>query len=95
MEKVIVITGASDGLGEALARALVKENKVILLARNEAKLQKIANETGAKYYVCDVTNFNQIESVIKSVIAENKRIDVLINSAGLLVDGELSSCDYE
>ena len=94
MEKVICITGASDGLGEALARFFSKENRVILIARNEAKLQKIAQETGAKYYVCDVTNHTALESVMKSVIAENKRIDVLINSAGLLVDGELSNCDY-
>lgn len=95
MEKVICITGASDGLGESLARFLSKENKVVLLARNEEKLQKLAQEINAKYYVCDVTNHSQTESVMKSVIAENKRIDVLINSAGALIDGELSNCDYE
>ena len=94
MEKVICITGASDGLGEALARFLSKENRVILIARNEEKLQKLSQETGSKYYVCDVTNYAQLESVVKDVIAENKRIDVLINGAGLLVDGELDACDY-
>lgn len=95
MKKVICITGASDGLGEALARFFCKENIVILIARNEKKLQNLAQEIKSKYYVCDVVNHTLVESVMRDIIAENKRIDVLINCAGVLVDGELSNCDYQ
>lgn len=60
MSKTIVITGGSDGLGKALAEKLAPENNVIILARTEAALHKIAQDTGCAYYVCDIRDAKQV-----------------------------------
>lgn len=51
MKKVIVITGASDGLGKTLTESLSKENNVIALATTEEKLQKVAEDNNCNYKV--------------------------------------------
>lgn len=95
MKRVICVTGASDGLGRAVAVHFSKTDIVVALSRNEEKLKELQNEYGIKYYVCDVTNSAQVESVMHDIIFEFNRIDVLVNSAGTLVDGELSSCSFD
>lgn len=87
--KTVVITGGSDGLGKALAEELAPENKVIILARNEAALHKIAQQTGCTYYVCDVRDAKQVTATFDKISAEHGKIDVLVNSAGIIVNGEL------
>lgn len=89
MKKIIVITGGSDGFGEASANILANENDVILLARNEERLKKISKKLGCSYYVCDVTNYIQMENVVEQIIEKFGRIDVLINNAGIIVEGLL------
>ena len=56
MEKVIVITGGSDGLGKEIATHFTKDNQVIILSKNEAKLKQVADELHCAYYLCDVTD---------------------------------------
>lgn len=80
MKKTIVITGGSDGLGISLAEYLSKENNVIILATNEEKLQKIANDNNCKYKVCDVSNYELVENTISEIINDFGRIDILINN---------------
>lgn len=89
----IVITGASDGLGEGLARKLSKTNQVIMLARNEAAMKKIAEETGADYLVCDVRDSASVESAFKNIAEQFGQIDVLINNAGIVVNGDLTKTE--
>lgn len=93
--KAIVITGGSDGLGKALAEKLAPENKVIILARNEAALHKIAQELGCSYYVCDVRNAKQVATTFEKITQEHGKIDVLINNAGVIVNGELDQIPDE
>lgn len=62
MKKVIVITGASDGLGKTLTESLSKENNVIALATTEEKLQKVAEDNNCNYKVCDVSDYHQVEN---------------------------------
>ncbi len=95
MKRVYCITGASDGLGKQLAIHFSKTDIVICLSRNEEKLKILSENYGVKYYVCDVTKKEQIECAMSRIIAEFKRIDVLVNCAGMLVDGELCGCDYD
>lgn len=95
MQKTIVITGGSDGLGKTLAECLSKENNVIILATNEEKLQKVANNTNCQYKVCDVTNYELVEKSISEIIRNHGRIDVLINNAGLWIQEELETNDKE
>lgn len=91
MKKVIVITGGSEGLGKAIAKQLALNHQVIICALNEDKLKATASELGCDYFVCDVTKNEQIESMVKQVLAKHKRIDVLVNNAGLWIQGSLES----
>lgn len=89
-DKVVVITGASSGLGEAAARRLAERGaKLMLAARREDKLKKlveaIESDGGtAAYQVTDVTDRGQVEALITATIVAYQRIDVLINNAGLM-----------
>ena len=67
MQKIIVITGGSDGLGKQIAKTLAKENKVIILARNEERLKRVAEEIPCEYFQCDVTDAKRIEEVIHNI----------------------------
>ena len=88
--KVIVITGASSGIGEASAKLLAaKGNKVVLGARREEKLKQIVEEIKADngealYQVTDVTDSEDVEKLVKLAVDTFGRIDVLINSAGIM-----------
>lgn len=93
MRKTIVITGGSDGLGRALTEYLSKENDVIILATNEQKLKKVANDNNCKYKVCDVSNYELVENTISEIISDFGRVDVLINNAGLWIQEELDTND--
>lgn len=89
MKKVIVITGASDGLGKTLTERLSKENNVIALATTEEKLQKVAEDNNCNYKVCDVSDYNQVEKCTNEILEEFGKIDILINNAGLWIQEEL------
>ncbi|MGP1992349.1 SDR family oxidoreductase [Zobellia laminariae] len=88
--KVIIITGASSGIGEATALKLSKEGaKVVLTARRKEKLEelkkKIEDQGGEALIVTgDVTKKSDYEELVKKTLEEFKTIDALINNAGLM-----------
>src|SRR5262249_61053487 len=87
--KVVVITGASSGLGEATARLLAAEGaRVVLGARRVDHLQTLANElTGggkALAVPTDVTHYDQVKRLVDAAVQAFGRIDVIINNAGLM-----------
>jgi NADP-dependent 3-hydroxy acid dehydrogenase YdfG len=85
--KVVVITGASSGLGEATARHLAALGaKLVLGARRLDRLQALAGELGAGTTVVqtDVTDRAQVRHLVDSAVAAHGRIDVIINNAGLM-----------
>lgn len=88
--KVVIITGASSGLGEATARRLAKRGaKLMLAARREDRLKELADEISkaggvAKYQVTDVTDREQVKALADATHKAYDRIDVLINNAGLM-----------
>ena len=88
--KVVIITGASSGLGEATARRLAKNGaKLMLAARREDRLKKLVDEINrdggtAKYQVTDVTKRSQVEALAQSTKQAYNRLDVLVNNAGLM-----------
>ena len=94
MNKIIVITGGSDGLGKAIAKQLSNE-KVIIVSNNEDKLIGVSKELNCDYKVCDVTDYNQVENTINGIIDEYGKIDVLINNAGVWLAGDLVENEYE
>ncbi len=88
MAKVVMITGASSGFGEAAARKFAQEGfRVILAARRLDKLQTLAKELGkiTEVYaaILDVTQADSVEQFFASLPESFKAIDVLVNSAGL------------
>jgi len=95
MAKIIMITGGSQGLGKAIAKELIPENKVVILSHNEETLKEAASELGCDYLVCDITKYEQIEAVIQTVLTKYGRIDVVINNAGIWIEGALETNDPE
>lgn len=87
--KTIIISGGSDGLGFAIAQRLYKGNSVYLLARNESKLKKASTQLQCKYKVCDVTKWNEVERIINEIAKESNSIDILINNAGIWLQGPI------
>lgn len=87
-QKVIIITGASSGIGQALAKEYANSNfKVVLVARRRNKLDELARElsqkTDALAIPTDITKEEECKSMVEKVIDEYGRIDILINNAGI------------
>lgn len=93
--KIIVITGGSDGLGKALAEKLSQEYKVIVLARNKQALQEVAQSTDSDWFMCDVKEPKQVAEVIDMIAEKYGRIDVVLNNAGVITNGELVNTSDE
>lgn len=86
--KVVVITGASSGLGEATARHLAAEGaKVVLGARRLDRLQALVHDLGLDARAAvrtDITDREQVKHLVDVAAALHERIDVIINNAGLM-----------
>jgi NADP-dependent 3-hydroxy acid dehydrogenase YdfG len=93
--KVVVITGASSGLGEATARLLSADGaSVVLGARRVERLQALASElTGrggtALAVATDVTDREQVKSLVDAAVQSFGQLDVIINNAGLMPQAPL------
>ena len=89
-DKVVIVTGASSGLGEATARRLADNGaKLMLTARREDRLKELVSkieQSGgtAQYQITDVTKREQVEALAKATKDAYGRIDVLVNNAGLM-----------
>ncbi|HON11951.1 MAG TPA: SDR family NAD(P)-dependent oxidoreductase [Chitinispirillaceae bacterium] len=92
--KSVIITGASDGIGKALSRAFAKRGALLVLfARSEAPLRKLAEEIGIDRAVPvpgDVRKVEDIKKAIASAVANFGRLDVLVNNAGVGLVSEIS-----
>ncbi|MBX2975212.1 MAG: SDR family NAD(P)-dependent oxidoreductase [Ignavibacteriaceae bacterium] len=85
--KTILITGASTGIGKALAIKLAKNNKLILLARNIDLLSEIKKEScsgdNVDIYKCDVTKIDEVKEVFSSIVSKHNEIDLAILNSGV------------
>ncbi|PQJ35841.1 oxidoreductase [Salinibacter sp. 10B] len=99
--KVVVITGASSGLGAAAARHLADEGaRVILAARRTERLQTLADEItesggDALPVTTDVTDRDQVQALIDTAVEEFGRIDVMINNAGVMPASRLDRLNVD
>ena len=99
--KVVVITGASSGLGEATAKLLSVQGAIVVLAaRRTERIDKLAadiKEKGGKALAIttDVTDVEQVRKLVDKTVNEFGRIDVMINNAGLMQQSPLDSGKIE
>ncbi len=88
--KVVVITGASSGLGEATARFLAERGATVVLgARRTDRLDKLVtaitkNGGNASARATDVTNAAQVQALVDAAVEQSGRVDVIINNAGVM-----------
>lgn len=84
MRRVGVVTGASSGIGAAIARALAQRDwLLVLLARREDRLRALAEEIGGEYEVCDVSSRSDVERVAARVSERHPQLHLLVNNAGI------------
>jgi len=95
-ERVAVITGASSGIGEAIARELARRGwHCVLLARRAQELVRIAGEISGEWEVCDVSDRAQVDEVAARVLERHAAIGLLVNNAGVPARGSFLDIDPE
>jgi NADP-dependent 3-hydroxy acid dehydrogenase YdfG len=88
--KVIVITGASSGLGREISILLAEQGGIVaLISKSGDELKKVKAEIGAnaEYFVCNLVNAKEVENTIARIHKKFGKIDVLINNAGIWFEG--------
>ncbi len=90
--RVALVTGASQGIGRACAQVLAQAGATVALAaRNEPRTAAVAKEIadagGAAHpFRLDVSNEDEVKSVVKAVVAQHGKVDILVNNAGITRD---------
>jgi len=100
-DKVVVITGASSGIGESTARLLAGSGaKVVLGARRMDRIDALVKDITAKGgaalgFQTDVTKRSEVEALVQGAIREHGRIDVIVNDAGIMPIAPLAALKVE
>ena len=97
--KLVLVTGASAGLGEAFARAYAKRGfDLALMARRADRLEALAAELADTHGIeafavpADLAVFEAHEPILEAVAARGRRVDVLVNNAGFGIPQSFSAC---
>ena len=93
MKKVILLTGASSGIGYQTAESLAKEGHIVYGAARRIEKMEDLKQFGVKSIYLDITNENSIKNVVDTIIGNEGRIDVLINNAGYGSFGAVEDVD--
>ena len=93
MSKVILVTGASRGLGEAIAKKFLDNNNIVYINFNKTTLKELEEKyheyKNARFIKCDVSNEEEVKNMISKIKEEEGHLDVLVNNAGIAIDSEL------
>lgn len=94
--KIAIITGAADGIGLACARRFSEEGAFIVMVDiNKDKLKAASENLNAVGFCCDVRNTDAVSQLIKDVIADYGKIDILINNAAIAIGGNITEMSEE
>lgn len=100
--KIAVVTGASRGIGKAIAKKLAEQGATVVVNYNgsEAKAQEVKEEItqaggNAEIMQCNVSDYSACEEFMKAVVDKYGRIDILVNNAGITKDGLLMRMSEE
>src|ERR671930_595224 len=100
-EQTILVTGATDGLGRALARELAERGAAVLLhGRSEERLSEVADEIGrVRTYKADLASLDEVRAMASEILENEQALHTLVNNAGIgtaLPEGRQESRDgYE
>jgi len=100
-DKVVVITGASSGIGESTARLLARSGaKVVLGARRTDRIGALVKDITAKGgaalgFQADVTKRSEVEALVQGAIQQHGRIDVIVNDAGIMPIAPMAALKVE
>lgn len=96
-EKVAIVTGATSGIGRATARLFaINGASVVAVGRNETELGHLRDETregfgSIRAHLADVTELSQVDRLISETAAHFGRIDILVNAAGIIKNGNIEN----
>ena len=103
-KKIAIVTGASRGIGKAIALELARQGIFVVINYNGSKekaeetLRTIQNEGGdGVIYQCNVADFEACKTFIEDIVSTYGRIDILVNNAGITKDGllmRMSEADF-
>lgn len=97
--KVVIVTGASSGIGEATARRFSEEGAmVVIAARDAAALQEVADALPAERTLAqptDVSDYAQVEALVAAAVAKFGGLDVMVNNAGVATQGEATEASLD
>lgn len=100
--KVAIVTGASSGIGASIAETLSQHGvKVVLTGRNETRLSDVAkqlrenSQSEIDTHIVDVTQKDEVAKLVKETENKFGRVDILVNSAGLMLSSEITDGDVE
>ncbi|MFR8873989.1 MAG: SDR family NAD(P)-dependent oxidoreductase [Oscillospiraceae bacterium] len=90
MEKIVLLTGGSSGIGRCAARRLADAGcRVYELSRRDSR------QAGITHLPCDVTRQDQVEAAVQTVVDREGRIDIVVNNAGFGISGAVEFTDTE
>jgi NAD(P)-dependent dehydrogenase (short-subunit alcohol dehydrogenase family) len=97
--RIVLVSGASRGIGRALAEGFAKRGAtVVITGREKETLEETAKEIGARAVVCDVADPKAIDRLVEIVLKDHGRVDTLLNVAGVnrrMKAEKLSEADYD
>ncbi|WP_432721241.1 SDR family oxidoreductase [Staphylococcus shinii] len=101
-DKVAIVTGSSSGIGASIAETLSQHGvKVMLTGRNEARLSDVAeqlqenSQSEIATHIVDVTQKNEVAKLVKETENKFGHVDILVNSAGLMLSSAITDGDVE
>jgi short-subunit dehydrogenase len=95
-KKVVLITGASSGIGRAAAEKFLKQGYTVYgAARTESDLKYLNNYPDGHYQIMDITEANEREACVKKILKKENKIDILVNNAGYGAYGAVEEVPLE